>query len=324
MRIRATIQQQCGHVVVIVIEADHQRSDAFRRRHIHIGAGTDQRLDAVRAAVARGIQQGGQSSDGTVLSAGLRGQLVRPVRIQSASLDVGALGQQQLRHLGRVFRRGDSPHQRSLVLKLLNRIDVGAGFDQHLDDGQFPRFDRQHQSGLAALIRTIDSRAGIQQHLHHPGVGQLDRFGKRGGAELIDDVHCRLLRDQRVDQLVVHLVDRPMDRAGAVWLRFIHIRSGANPVERRLPVSGLNEIGQGTPGLTNGRRNGSKHADTRESETLHAVSPTRHWGPACRGAPTYPWPRHTGTCTDRSMCARGPSERHAPACPWGRRLPEPD
>jgi hypothetical protein len=47
MRIGATIQQQCGHVVVIVIEADHQRSDAFRRRQVHIGAGTDQRLHAI-------------------------------------------------------------------------------------------------------------------------------------------------------------------------------------------------------------------------------------------------------------------------------------
>src|SRR5262249_18829492 len=128
----------------------------------------------------------------------------------------------------------------------------------------------------------------------------------------------------------------PMDWAGAVWLRFIHIRPGSNPVERRLPVSTLNEIGQGTPGLSKGRRHGRHHAETRESGTLSSEDPpfqlgglrrsfaTRHWGPACRGAPTNPWPRHTETCRDRSTCARGLSERHAPACPSGRRLPEPD
>ena len=34
----AAIEQQLGDVVVVVIERDHQRSDAFRSRHIHIGA----------------------------------------------------------------------------------------------------------------------------------------------------------------------------------------------------------------------------------------------------------------------------------------------
>ena len=105
--------------------------------------------------------------------------------------------------------------------------------------GSSPVSNRQHQGGLAALIRSIDARAGLQQHLHHPRVGQLHRFGKRRGTELVDDVYSRLLRGQRVDELVVHLVDRPVDWPGAVWLRLIHVRSGANPVERRLPVSGL-------------------------------------------------------------------------------------
>src|SRR5262249_5973135 len=81
MWIRSAIQQQSGNIVMIVIEGDHQRSDAFRRRHIDISAGPDQRLDAVIAAVAPGIQQRGKSSDGTILSAGLRGNLVRPVAI---------------------------------------------------------------------------------------------------------------------------------------------------------------------------------------------------------------------------------------------------
>ena len=81
MWVRSAIQQQFGDIVMIVIEGGHQRRDAFRRRHIHIGTGRDQRLDAVLAAVAPGIQQRGKSPDGTILSAGLRGNLVRPVAI---------------------------------------------------------------------------------------------------------------------------------------------------------------------------------------------------------------------------------------------------
>src|SRR5207247_3724012 len=68
MWIRSTIQQQFGDIVMIVIEGDHQRSDAFRRRHIDIGGGPDQRLDAVIAAVAGGIQQRSKSTDGTILT----------------------------------------------------------------------------------------------------------------------------------------------------------------------------------------------------------------------------------------------------------------
>ena len=110
--------------------------------------------------------------------------------------------------------------------------------------GRFPGLNRHHQRRLAVLIGALGSRAGVQQRFHHPGVGQLDGFRERRGSELIGDVHFRLLRDQRVEQLIVHPVDRPVDRAGAVGLRLIHIRAGANLVERRLAVSRLNEIGK--------------------------------------------------------------------------------
>ena len=115
--IGAAIEQQFGDVVVVVIESEHQRSDAFRRRHIHIGAGGDQRLDAVIAAVARRIEQRGQSADGTILRAGLRRNLARPVAVERPRLDVGALRKKQLHHLARIFRRSGSPHQRRLIVK---------------------------------------------------------------------------------------------------------------------------------------------------------------------------------------------------------------
>ena len=244
MRIGSTIEQQFGDIVMVVIEGDHQRRHAFRRRHIHIGAGRDQRLDAVVAAVARRIQQRGQSPDGTILRARLRRNLARPVAVQRPRLDVGAFGKQQLHHLARIFRRGGRPHQRRLIVKLLHRVDVGAGFDQHFDDGQFAGLDRQHQRGLAVQIGALGSRTGVEQRLHHPGIGELDGFGERRRSELIGDIDFRLLRDQRVEQFVVDLVDRPVDRAGAVGLRFIHIRARSNLLERRLAISRLNEIGE--------------------------------------------------------------------------------
>ncbi len=92
--IRSPIQQQLGDIVISVVESDHQRSHAFRTRHIHISAGGDHLLDAVIAAVAGRIQQGGQASDGTKLRAGLRRNLVRPVAVERPRRYAGVFGQQ--------------------------------------------------------------------------------------------------------------------------------------------------------------------------------------------------------------------------------------
>src|SRR3954464_10469018 len=69
--IGSMIEQQFGDIVVVVIESDHQRRYAFRRRQIHVGAFRNQLLNAVIAAVACAIQQGCQSSEGMVLHARL-------------------------------------------------------------------------------------------------------------------------------------------------------------------------------------------------------------------------------------------------------------
>ena len=87
---------------MVVVEGEHQRGHALGRRHIHIGAGADQRIDTVVAAVTRGIQQRGQSSNRTILRAGLGGDLAGPVGEQGARLEVGAFGKKQLHHRSRV------------------------------------------------------------------------------------------------------------------------------------------------------------------------------------------------------------------------------
>ena len=129
---------------------------------------------------------------------------------------------------------------------LLHRVYVGAGVDQHLDDGQFAGLDRQHQRCLTVQIGALNSCAGIEQRFHHPGIGDLDGFGERRGSELIGDVGFRFLRDQSVEQFVVDLEDRPVDRTGAVGLRLIDIRARSNPLERGLAIALLNETGKRT------------------------------------------------------------------------------
>src|SRR6185503_10536214 len=92
---RAPIQQELGHVVMIVIEGEHQRSHSLGCRLIHIRAGGDQRLETVVAAVTCRVQKGGQSSNRTVLRTRLRSNLAGPVRVERPRLEVGSLGKEQ-------------------------------------------------------------------------------------------------------------------------------------------------------------------------------------------------------------------------------------
>src|SRR6185295_9737128 len=104
---------------MVVVESEHQRSHTFGRGYIHIGAGADQRVGTVVAAVTRRIQQSGQSSNGTILRTGLGGNLAGPVGEKGPGLDVGAFRKKQLHDLSRVSWRCGSPHQRRLLVKPL-------------------------------------------------------------------------------------------------------------------------------------------------------------------------------------------------------------
>jgi hypothetical protein len=56
-------------------------------------------------------------------------------------------------------------------------------------------------------------------------------------------------------------------------LRFIHIRSSANPFERCLAVSGLNEIGEGCCGGLRESRGGSEQNENyRAQKMFHRFS----------------------------------------------------
>ena len=56
VRIGSAIEQQLRDIVMVIVEREHQRGHTFGCRDIHIGAGADQRVDAVVAAVAGGVR----------------------------------------------------------------------------------------------------------------------------------------------------------------------------------------------------------------------------------------------------------------------------
>src|SRR5262249_57311707 len=91
LRIRSTIQQESGDVIMVVVEGEHQRGHALGCRHIHIRAGANQCLDTVVTAVTCRVQQRGESANRTILRAGFRGNLAGPVGVERTRLDVGAV-----------------------------------------------------------------------------------------------------------------------------------------------------------------------------------------------------------------------------------------
>ena len=133
-------------------------------------------------------------------------------------------------------------------MKLLDRVYIRAGFDQHFDGRHFTRPDRQHQGCLAIRISALGFSAGIKQHLYHSGVGQFCGLRDWRGSELVSDVQVRLPGDQRSEQFVIDSVDRPVNRARTVGLCFIHIGTRANPLERCFAVACFNKTGE-TDGL---------------------------------------------------------------------------
>ena len=271
MRIGALIQQKFRDFVVIVVQGDHQGGHTFRRGHIDVGAGADQRFDALVTAFARRVQQGGQTAVRVVLPTRFGRDLTRPVGESGAGVYVCAVFKKNIHHLGGVSTRGGSPNQRCLVLNLLDGVDVGARIDQHPNNAKVSAFDGEHQRGLAFRVGAFGARPRVQKHPDHLGVIQLDGLGERRGPEFVDDVNLGIPRDQPGHQLMIDPIDRPVNRPRSVGLRFIHVRSRLNHVERRKAVSSLNQAGQPPwPILGQIQGSGGNHKNNGENETLHS------------------------------------------------------
>src|SRR5262249_8299929 len=55
IEIGSFIHQELCNVVMLIVQSDHQRRNALRRRPIHVGSGCDQVLDTFIAAAARSV-----------------------------------------------------------------------------------------------------------------------------------------------------------------------------------------------------------------------------------------------------------------------------
>ena len=74
--------------------------------------------------------------------------------------------------------------------------------------------------------------------------------------------------EQRADNIRVDLVDCPVQRRCTVSLGCVHIGARGNHLERSVPITGLDQTGEGVIG--GGRRAGRCEAENdRENGTLH-------------------------------------------------------
>ncbi len=124
IEISALIHQKHRDFVPLIIQSEHQRTDALRRRKIDIGSGRDQEVHAGVATGADGIHQRIQPAHRAILRARLAGHLTGPIRVQRTRLDVRAFRKQQF-HDGQMAA-GRGIDQRRLIVELLNPVDVRA------------------------------------------------------------------------------------------------------------------------------------------------------------------------------------------------------
>ena len=290
MRIATALHQEPGDAVVAVVERNHDRADAFRRRQIHIRLRGNQRFDAAVATAASGVQQRRESAIRVILRAWLRGDLARPVGEPGARIHSGALRDQDLHHVGCVAGCRSSPHQRRLILNLLDDVDLGAGIDEHLEHWQFAILDGDHQRRLAVGVGAFRSGACVEQRLHNAGVALPHGFRQWRVAELVRHIDPGFLRDQRVNQLVVDAVHRPVNRPCPVGLSLIHVGArldhgqggGASSfLDRGRQLAGLchlagrclQPVWPRSATAAAMRRGRSNHQDCgNENETVHTTS----------------------------------------------------
>jgi hypothetical protein len=275
VRVAATVDQQLRDAVMAVVERHHDRGDAFRRRQVHVRARRGQRLHAGVTTTARGIQQRREPAVRVILPARLRRDLARPVREPGARIHGGALRNQPFHHRRRIARGGSRPHQRRLLLHLLDDVHLCAGVQEHLEDREIAVLDGDHQRRLTVLVGALAAGAGGQQRLHHAGIALPGGLGQRRVAEFVGDIHPRLLRDERRHDVVVDAVDGPVNRPRPVRLRLVDVGARLDHRQRRGAASFLDHAGElARPALRQDRRSRCHQQDRGdENATLHRRLP---------------------------------------------------
>jgi len=69
MRIAFVLQEVFRDVVTVVVESDHHRCGALRRRQIDIGSRINQRIHALQAAATCGVQERREATKRVILRA---------------------------------------------------------------------------------------------------------------------------------------------------------------------------------------------------------------------------------------------------------------
>jgi hypothetical protein len=244
MRITATLQQKLRDVVIVVIESNHHRSGAFRRRQIDICAPADKRFDARQATTAGSVQERREAAVRVILRARLRRDLAWPIVKPGASIHVCALRNQDPCHLWRTARGRGSPHQRRLILNLFDDVNFRTGINEHLENGEIAILDSYHQRGLVVGVGAFGAGSCIHEHLDHAGITLSGGFRQRCETELVRDVDFGFLRDQLRQQVIIDAIDRPVNRPRPVELSLVDVGSRADHLQRRRALSVLNQLGQ--------------------------------------------------------------------------------
>ena len=249
-----------GELEVQVEQRHVERRDALRVFEIRIGAGRDQVPRALDAALASGIEQGGEAALVHVLGTRLGDDLALPLTDDAARVEVGALRRQELDHLGLALR--GRPHQRRLPAPVFPGVDVGARLEQPPGRVDVAAAGDGHQRRLTFRIPGIGIGARLEQRVDDRRRADDRRLGQRRRAELVLQLDVRAGLDQRADQLEIVVRRRPHDGRGPVGPGRIRVGALGQQPQRGRAIATLGRLEQRGSAAARSRRSHDRDDDS--------------------------------------------------------------
>ena len=224
---------------------------------IGVGPCREQVLRALDAALARGIQEGGETAAVHVLGTRLGDDLALPLADGAAGVEVGALRRQELDHLALALRRG--PHQRRLLAEGLAGVDVGTGLDEQPGGFDLAAAGRRHQRRFTFGVGEIGVGARLEQHVDDRCRAENRGFGDGRGPEVVLRLDVGAGFDQRAHQLDVVVGRGPHQRRGAVGAGCIRVGALGQHGQGRRAIAALDDVEQRAVGRGRNRDRGGPY-----------------------------------------------------------------
>ena len=157
-------------------------------------------------------------------------------------MDVGAVSEQHLDHLGMLLRH--RPHERRLPTRMLIRFHVCAELHERAHRVDTARACGLHERGYSGLAGGVRFGPGLEQCARDGGVPVRRGQGDRRDSEVVGRIDVGARVDQQADRFCIIPVDRPVQSGRPIALGCIHVHVPFEQASNGGPVAPLDRIHQ--------------------------------------------------------------------------------